>query len=452
MAAVGSDGLEKVGSVETVLGLSMTSSSIGWVLLDGTDADAATLDHDHFDILADTAIDGDIAKHQSAVRGAQAIAAASGHRVTSVALTWSEDVDAKAALLLKALPEMGFDTVCPVSLPEAARLWAGAHGRALGYDRCAVCVVEATAVTVAAVLYDTVRTARTQMRESADGLARWLTEAFENLRAQPEGVYLMGSRGDLGLIAGPLGESLPIPVVATDDAQLVLARGAALKLGVAPAPARADERPTSRVTQRPRAARRYRFGAHARAATALVAGAIALFAVLPELVGGSDSGTREAPPVAGSSNTEAASNSTTSVRVLVSPPPAAPAVQPLGAVPAPPPAPAVAPPAPEVAPVSEPAVEAPITESTPVQAEPVGAQPAEAVPVEAQPAVSSPEPVLAQPVATAPAPQAVPTPPAVAAPPAPPVPAAPIGGAPQNPLAPPDPIAAALSPIFGGLP
>ncbi|MEO3759533.1 hypothetical protein ABGB19_14750 [Mycobacterium sp. B14F4] len=422
--------------METVLGLSMTSNSIGWVLLDGADADATTLDHDHFDLVADAAIDGDIAKHQSAVRGAQAIAAASGHQVSSIAVTWTDDVDAKAALLLKSLPDMGFENVVAVPLPEAARLWAGAHGRTLGFDRYAVCVVESSAVTVASVLYDTARTARTQMRESADGLGRWLGEAFESLRAQPEGLYLMGSRGDLELIAGPLEEALRIPVVASDDAQLVLARGAALKAGAAPTPSEAEGPATRPVKYRPRPARRYRFGPHARAATVLTAGVIALFAFGPELAGQSESAPPENRPSADASALSAASNSsTTSVRVHAVPlpaaVPAAPTAQPLAVVPAPPPETL---PVDDIAPVAQPeVVEQPIVEPAAAVEETVEA-------VEAQPAVAPPTPVV-QPVA------------AVPAPPAPePAAAAPVAVPGPNPVAPPDPIAAALSPIFGGLP
>ena len=45
---------------------------------------------------------------------------------------------------------------------------------------------------------------------------------------RPESLYLIGSRCDLDAIAGPLDEHLAVQVVASLDAQLVLARGAAL--------------------------------------------------------------------------------------------------------------------------------------------------------------------------------------------------------------------------------
>ena len=61
--------------MEAVLGLSMTSTSVGWVLLDGQDADGVVIDHDAFDVLADVAAHDDFSRHLAAVRGAQAIAA-----------------------------------------------------------------------------------------------------------------------------------------------------------------------------------------------------------------------------------------------------------------------------------------------------------------------------------------------------------------------------------------
>ncbi len=108
--------------METVLGLSMTSSSVGWVVLEIAGADPATLDHDVFDFAGGSAVDGDISNHVAAVRGVQAIAAASGHVLTSIGVTWTDDAAATANLVLKALPGLGFDKVVPVRPAEAKAL------------------------------------------------------------------------------------------------------------------------------------------------------------------------------------------------------------------------------------------------------------------------------------------------------------------------------------------
>ena len=60
----------------------MTSTSVGWMLLDRQGPDALTLDHDAFDIqsTANGTIH-DTSKHAAAAKGAQAIATASGRRL-----------------------------------------------------------------------------------------------------------------------------------------------------------------------------------------------------------------------------------------------------------------------------------------------------------------------------------------------------------------------------------
>jgi hypothetical protein len=443
-------------AVETVLGLSMTSSSIGWVLFDGPGADANILDHDAFDVGAGAANDGDISKQTAAVLGAQAIATASGHEVKSIGVTWSDDADAKATLLLKTLPDMGFENIVSVPLPQATRTWAQTFGPTLGFEKCAVCIVEPSAVTVLTFGFDTVRTAGSHMRESVDGLGRWLTDVFAKSRVIPDSLYLVGSRGDLELISGTLGELLPMPIVASDDAQLALARGAAL--AASPESHPVDEQVTEKIVEVIPAKRRPRFGEHARAATVLVAGVIALFALGPYFAGHPDSKPTESRPAANTAPTSVPSAvpdaATTSVSVHAVPapaaaPPAPPAVQPLAAEPAP----SVAPPPPpaEVAVTEDPA-EAAIVEE-PSAAEPVTAEPLVAPQPPTQPAAIAAAPAPAAPLAPQPVPAAPgPAPlPAEGAPPQAPAAAAPPGAPAPTPL-PPDPVAQVLSPIFGALP
>ncbi len=214
--------------METVLGLSVTSNSVGWVLLDGPGVDAATLDHGVFDVSVGSADDGDISKCITAVQGMQAIAATSGHELKSIGLTWTADAAATANLLLTSLPDLGFEKVVSVRLSEAASTWAHVFGAALGFERAAVCVVEPSAATLLSFGYGAVRTFATHMRESDDGLSRWLKDAFEINHVDPEHLFLIGSRGDVELISGRLSEALDMSVVTSNEAQLILARGTAL--------------------------------------------------------------------------------------------------------------------------------------------------------------------------------------------------------------------------------
>ncbi len=381
--------------MKTVLGLSMTSTGIAWVLVESGDGGSKTLDHDHFAVVADVATDGDISTHEAAVRGARAIAAASGHRVDTIALTGSADVGAKAELLRKSLSASGFGKVAPVRMADAARSWVRTLGPGDGFDECAVCVVESSAATVVSVLGDTVRTAMTHMRESADGLARWLTSCFADEEMRPRRLYLIGARGDLELVSGPLERALGIPVVSSDDVQLALARGAALS-GTALRAAAASE-PAAKSTE---LRSRRRLSSHGRAAMVLVAGVIALFAFGPELARWESPEVRVSPSAETSAIEPAPPGSDPSPSISVHAVPSAPVVLI----------------------VVRRVIAKPVTAPTmPI------VRPAETYDVAAEPAVSED---IAVPVS-----QVAPQP-----------------TAPPSFIPPPDPVQLALSPLFGGLP
>ncbi|WP_019972865.1 hypothetical protein [Mycobacterium sp. 141] len=115
--------------MKTVLGLALTSTDVSWVLLAGGDAtDHVVLDDDAFAV-----DDGDelAGRAVAAARGAQAIAASSGHEVRSVGVTGEDDIVAEADKLIASLKSMGFDDVriVPSALVVHAESSA-AHGAA----------------------------------------------------------------------------------------------------------------------------------------------------------------------------------------------------------------------------------------------------------------------------------------------------------------------------------
>ena len=86
-----------------VLGLSLTSDDVVWVLVD--EADGTVIDHDVIEVHEDAEMAG------AAARGAHAIATNGGFDVTGVRLTWS-DVAAQDGLRLRTrLSACGFRTV-----------------------------------------------------------------------------------------------------------------------------------------------------------------------------------------------------------------------------------------------------------------------------------------------------------------------------------------------------
>jgi hypothetical protein len=462
--------------VRSVLGLSMTSTSVGWVLLDGQGPDAATLDDDAFDVRSgDDATAGDMSQHAAAARGAQAIATASGHNVGAVHVTWSPDAEADGAALLKALADLGFDNIHAIPFGQAVQVWAIEVGEANELDKTALCVLESHTATVMVVATGpgTMRTAVIDHRETAEELVESLRTVFRKEGWLPQTLHLLGSRIDLDRVTGPISDALPIPVLDRVDTQLALARGAALAMAgqfdtgssqadrpwrvsaamqlvtsavaepvvpppvseVETGPPQAAEEPRS--TSRPKRERPW-MASNAKKLT-ISAAAVAVVGAALSLAAGSALNVENVSAQAANPSAGGVSVTSSSAKPvpapLWAPPPAAPA-QPLAAE---------QPPAPPVAPESFP------------PPEPL-AVPAETV------APAAPEPVAAvqvprQTVSVAPpaAPVAAPATPAPVAPP----PAAPLAveqapiapaPAPAEESPPPDPFQVALSPLFSGLP
>ncbi|HEU4362950.1 MAG TPA: hypothetical protein VFR27_15810 [Mycobacterium sp.] len=104
-------------------------------MADGDDADGAALAGAEFTIQPRGDGLGAVnASEQAAaaVLRVQTTVAAQGERLRGIAVTWSPDATAEAALLLESLTEAGFDNVVPVEgVTEAEAQLALAHGAAL---------------------------------------------------------------------------------------------------------------------------------------------------------------------------------------------------------------------------------------------------------------------------------------------------------------------------------
>jgi hypothetical protein len=381
--------------VRTVLGLSKTSTSVGWVLVNGRDIAGDLLDHDVFDV-----VDATLAASAATARRARDIATATGYAVDCIRVTSSDAADTDISSLRKALIDSGFREVVTVPLLEATRAWAQGVARTTGTEKVAVCVLDDDSASLSVI--DTrsgaIKTKTINRSHDSAGLIDWLNTAFDKNGSRPVSLYLIGSRSELGAVAGPLGEGLSIPVVATHDAQLALARGAAFWDG-------------KRVEH---VAAGSRFASHARTLTVVAAVAVVSLVTLSSAGG----------PIRTAEPDEIPASAPPVVPMVLSPPPTA-AAWPAPDEPRPASTPASIPvsadivaPEPVSAAVSDTVVDTPPIEHLP------DVQPVQHIP-DAQPAGG----VGPAPVAPGPA--------------APPLPAPP---------PPTDPLAGLLSPLFGGLP
>jgi len=393
--------------VDAVLGLSVTPSAVGLVLVEGQDADGVTVDRDAFEVGFRGRSSAVRTSEQAAaaVLRSEAIAATRGHRLHSIGVTWSDDANAEASLLLKSLTDSGFDNVVPVRLSEATEALARGIAEVIGHGTTAVCVLEPeTVIALIVHLRDgAVQTSVNRRIVTEEDLIRWLSTVFTRADWQPEALVMVGSGGDDELMP-ILEDALSVPVFAPAEAQLALARGAALASAQNVDVAFADD--THHVTdkadrfeeRRPVASRRRQLG-QAGPLALLVAGVLtftisASVAVSLQLAPKRDLATSEPRPAAKTSPEAPAAVTHLPAPVAIPPAPVVEALQPAEASPV------------EIAP-------SPVDSETPLGIPDAPAADSDAPPGEAVPPEAA---------ALPPPPEGEPLPPEQLAPPVPPAP------------------------------
>ena len=97
--------------MDLVLGLSVTSTAVRWVLVEGTSGEGAPVDRGALDITDDAPFDAD--GLLSVLLDANEPVVESG--VHAVGVTWTTDADAAALAVLEALDARGVQNVVSVS-------------------------------------------------------------------------------------------------------------------------------------------------------------------------------------------------------------------------------------------------------------------------------------------------------------------------------------------------
>ncbi|PRI13698.1 DUF7159 family protein [Mycobacterium shigaense] len=264
--------------METVLGLSLTPTTVGWVLAEGHGADGTILDHNELELHADRGVRAVHTAEQvtEEVLRVHSLAGASDHHLRVIGVTWNDEAAAQAALVMEALTDAGFDNVVPVRLRDSIETLAVAIAPIIGYEQTAVCVLEHESSTV--VMVDghegDAQTVVKEVGGGFDGLRSWLTGMFHRTGWRPGGVVVVGADDDLTGFSWQLENALPVPVFAQTMAQVTVARGTAL--AAAQSTEFTDERLITEAYEQPVAAPAPRPGrrSYAGAVTALAAGAI----------------------------------------------------------------------------------------------------------------------------------------------------------------------------------
>ncbi|MBV8965150.1 MAG: hypothetical protein JO191_03130 [Mycobacteriaceae bacterium] len=157
-------------------------------------------------------------------------AMANGHRPHAIGVTFSDDSQAEASLLLKSLTDAGFDNIVAVRSPAAGEALARGIGRAVGYELTAVCLLEPDSVVVSMVdSYDgAVQSVAHHDHDTDAELIDWLADVFDVNDWHPQCLIVVGPDAELTALARQLEHALDLPVFAPPEAELALARGAAL--------------------------------------------------------------------------------------------------------------------------------------------------------------------------------------------------------------------------------
>ncbi|WP_458317205.1 DUF7159 family protein [Mycolicibacterium brisbanense] len=216
--------------MDLVLGLSMTSNVVRWVLVDGITGEGAPVDRGALDISDVDAFDAEALLEN--VLG--------GGELHAVGLTWSTGADAVAVKVRAALDAVGGGArVVAVPDVEAAEVLAGGIAEISDYNFLVVCLVEPDAALIATVNDQRVRAERIDRIDSA--LVDQASSAVRNARPSPDAVFVLGSDVDAAeaLVTVLRGETTR-PVFTAAEADLALTRGAALAaartVNAAPAP------------------------------------------------------------------------------------------------------------------------------------------------------------------------------------------------------------------------
>ncbi|MGA8328800.1 MAG: hypothetical protein WB777_05845, partial [Mycobacterium sp.] len=228
------------GLVDTVLGVSMAPTTVRIVLVEGENADGATVDEENFVVTdgEDPATFSAPDQVVAAILGTREGANEAGYELLSTGVTWTNPRE--AAELRDALAARKVENVMLVSSFLAAAALAQSIGSATGYARAALLYVEPEAATLAVVdtsdgsITDVHRELLPDDDDQAVSKLVELVSAAEGLDDEPEGVLVVGSGVDIPLIKPALEGATSLPLSVPEEPDMALARGAALASANAP--------------------------------------------------------------------------------------------------------------------------------------------------------------------------------------------------------------------------
>ncbi len=242
--------------MDIVLGVSMAPKVVRMVLVEGENADGMTVEADEFptarklravaarrrpSAVVVNGMETEPASHKDRLLlGTREGAAESGYRLMSTGVTWTEPTN--VGVLQDELNTRQIGGVMLVSPLLAAAALTQTVGQALDYEYTALIFVEPESATLAVV--ETADGSIVDLhRQHADWAGRTAVEigkvaamvaALDERQSRADGVFVVGCGIDIVPIVRRLDALVPIPLSASEEPDLALARGAALASANAP--------------------------------------------------------------------------------------------------------------------------------------------------------------------------------------------------------------------------
>src|SRR6478609_6256517 len=201
--------------MDLVLGLSVTSTAVRWVLVEGVTGDGDAVDRGALDIVDGVEFDADALL--TVLLDANEAVIENG--VHAVGVTWTPAGEPIAGPIVEALQERGVQNAISVSELEAAEALASGIADLGGFDNVAVCVFEPGYTMVAVVNADGV-TAEPQNLPDDVELAASVIALDLNDR-QLDAIFVVGS-ADLDPVVASMDTVAAAPVISAAEADMAM--------------------------------------------------------------------------------------------------------------------------------------------------------------------------------------------------------------------------------------
>ena len=216
--------------MDIVLGVSVTTTTVRMVLIEGEKADGVIIESATFDTADGVVKASPSERISAAILATQQNVFSNGHHLVMSGVTW--DDESAPATLSDGIAARDLQNVVLVAEQNATGALAQTVGRALGYDTTAVMVMRPETATLSVVDSDDGSIVEARMCTLDGGDATDILPAMaatlETRNPKPGSVFVVGSRSAVCSVKSNLESLIPQPVIVPEEPEFALARGAAL--------------------------------------------------------------------------------------------------------------------------------------------------------------------------------------------------------------------------------